>query len=347
MKNLQFLSFLIVAFFFASCSSSKKIASTPSSAFHLPDSLPPLPASEIDIPLKLYAPPILAKADSIVPREFTSDGWPNYAQPSCDFRYKYHFVRSALSLTCSNNKIGIRFTGNYQLSGSKCICTMNKPVSPWISGSCGYSGEPLRRIGISVSSQLSFLPTYKINSLTKLDDLQAFDKCIVSLFSSDVTGLVVDSVRSSVNAFCTALDATIAGMDFSKTLLQLFTQYRTTPISKYGYISINPYIIRLGQLNYSKDTFNISIGATCKPQLSSDSNATNIILGYPYLNAGENKNAVSVYVNADYDYAFLSKLLNDTLHNKVFEVNGRTIVIKEATIKGIGNHQIEMRIDFS
>ena len=351
MKYLKAFLFLLTVFFVVSCSSTKKTSSPISSAantFHLPDSLPPLPASEIDLPLKIYAPPVLAKADSIVPKEFTSDGWPNFTQPSCDFRYKYHFVRSGLNITCANNKIVVQFTGNYQLSGSKCICAMNKPVSPWISGSCGYGNEPMRRIAISVSSQLNFLPNYKIKSFTTLDNLLPYDKCMVSLFSSDVTGLVVDSVRSSVNAFCFALDQAIAGMDFSKTFQQEFAQaYNKTPISKYGYLSINPSIVRIGQLNFSKDTFNISVGVTCRPQLSSDSTNTKYVSVFPTLNASQNKNAVSLYLSADYDYAFLSKLLNDTLRNKVFDAKGRTFVIKEAAIKGIGNHQIEVRIDFS
>jgi len=225
---------------------------------------------------------------------------------------------------------------------------MNKPVSPWISGSCGYGNEPLRRIAISVSSQLNFLPDYKIKSFTKLDNLIAYDKCMVSLFSNDVTGLVVDSVRSSVNAFCSALDQAIAGMDFSKTFQQAFAQANNkTQISKYGYLSLNPSSVRVGQLNYSKDTFTISVGVTCRPQLTSDSANASKAPALPVLNASENKSNVSLYLSADYDYAFLSKLLNDTLRNKVFDVNGRTIVIKEASIKGIGNHRIEVKVDFS
>jgi hypothetical protein len=349
MRYLSAFLILLNVLYFSSCSSSKKVSKTPSqpTTFHLPDSLPPLPPSEINIFLKLYAPPILARADSLVPKEFNSDSWPNYSQPSCDFRYKYHFVRSALTLTCVNNKIGIHFTGNYQLSGSKCICTLEKPVSPWISGSCGYGAEPLRKIGISVSSQLYFLPTYKIKTVTKLDNLQAHDKCIVSLFSSDVTGLVVDSVRSSVNAFCSALDATINGMDFSKTLLQTYLQYKVVQLSKYGYISLNPSAVRIGQLNYAKDTFNISLGATCNLRLSSDSASVLLPVAFPFLNSGNDKNVATIYLSANYNYDFLSKLLNDTLKNKVFEVDGRTILVKGASIKGIGNHQIEVKVEFA
>ncbi|HVM88535.1 MAG TPA: DUF4403 family protein [Puia sp.] len=349
MKPALIVFFALNAIFFASCSSSKKgITSAANTAIlHMQDSLPLLPASDINVQLKVPAAMILAKADSLVPKEFNSDKWPGYSQPSCDFRYKYHFVRSSLNVTCINSKISIQFTGNYQLSGSKCLCTMNKPVTPWISGSCGYGSESLRKVGINVSSQLYFLPTFKLKTVTKLEHLQAYDKCIVSMFSNDVTGLVVDSVRSSVNVFCNTMDSIINAMDFSKTLLQLYTHYKIVPVSKYGYISLNPISVRIGQLNYLKDTFSISIGSSCKPQLSSDSNKTLIPAGIPLLNPNNNQDASSVYLNADYDYTFLSKLLNDSLHNKAFELKGRTIVVKEAEIKGIGNHQIEIRVDFA
>ncbi|MBS1948398.1 MAG: DUF4403 family protein [Bacteroidetes bacterium] len=335
--------------FINSCSSSKKISASNNEKppIHLPDSLPQLPPSDINLRVELFAPPMLAKADSMVPKEFNSDNWPDFSQPACDFRYKYHFVRSPLSLTCVNNKIGIQFTGNYQLSGSKCLCALNKPVTPWISGSCGYGNEPLRKIGITVSSQLYFLPTYKLKTVTKLERLEAYDKCIVSMFSSDVTGLVADSVRSSVNAFCNKLDSAINSIDFSKTLLPLYLHYKTVPVSRYGFISLNPISVQLGQLNFSKDTFSISIGASCRPKLSSDSASSYTSIGFPMLSTDNNKTESSIYLNADYDYVFLSKLLDDTLRDKSFEIKGRTIVVRNASVKGAGNHQIEVMVDFS
>jgi hypothetical protein len=52
-------------------------------------------------------------------------------------------------------------------------------------------------------------------------------------------------------------------------------------------------------------------------------------------------------MNMNYDYNFLSKTLHDSLYNKVFEVKGRTIVVKDAIIRGIGNQQVELQIDFA
>src|SRR5579862_251118 len=342
MKSILF-SIFSVSLFFISCSTSKK-----ATGFRLPDSLPALPVSEIDLPVRISAKPILFKANFLVPAQFTSDGWPNYSQPSCDFRYKYRFTRSAFTVTCVNNVLGIQLTGNYQVAGAECVCSMGKSISPWISGSCGFGNEPLRHVTINVSSRLSFLPNFKISTATTPGKIEAQDKCYVSLFSSDVTQQVLDSVRASVQNFCNTLDATISGMDFSGIAQQSVEKgFHKTPISKYGFLVINPSAIRVGQLNYSKDSFSISVGISCKPELSSDSLTKEIAEVHVPVNVGENKDNVNMYVNAAYDYEFISKLLSDTLRNKVFDYKGRTIVIKDAAIKGFGNHQVEIRIDFA
>lgn len=336
---------VIIALFTVSCSSSKKIAAVNK---NIPDSLPTLPVSEIDIPLKIYAPPIFAKAEKVVPKEFTSDTWPNYLQPSCDFKYKYRFERSALSITCTNNILGIQFTGSYQLSGSRCICTGGKPVSPWISGSCGFGKESMRRMSVSIRSQLNFLPTYQVKTTTSLGKIQAIDKCYVSLFASDVTQLVVDSVQSSVTAFCNALDETITGLSFASLVREASGKsYQKTNLGKYGFLLLNPTALRIGKLNYGKDSFNIQAGISCKPSLSSDSiNHINVLSTLPQLEQKEKKHGILLYLDADYEYSFLSKLLADTLRNKAFEINGRTIVVKDVQMKGIGNHQVELKVDF-
>ena len=142
LKQLVYLPILI---FLLACSSAKKIAASKEE----PQTLPELPLSELDIPIKIAAAPIMAKAEKLVPAEFTSDGWPDFLHPSCDFRYKYRFIRTGLQVNCINNVISIKFGGNYQVGGSKCLCTAGIPVTPWISGSCGFPPQPLRKVNMA------------------------------------------------------------------------------------------------------------------------------------------------------------------------------------------------------
>jgi len=258
------LAFLL----FTGCSSSKKIGSPASPT---PRTLPELPASEIDIPVRIAAAPILDKAEKVVPAEFTSDGWPNFIQPSCDFRYKYRFVRSALQIACKNNILDIHFSGNYQVGGSKSLCTAGIPVTPWISGSCGFPPQPLRKVNMGLQTSLQFLPDYRIRSSTGITGIQAIDKCQVSVFSTDITQLVMDSIRSSLQTFTAGMDQTVAGLNFSKFIQQARdSSFRKVALGKYGYILLNPSAVRIGQLNYVNDSFAISFGLSCRPLLTSD-----------------------------------------------------------------------------
>lgn len=340
---------LVLAITCWSCHSSRKAVSTPATTtVQIPDSLPPLPASEIDIPLKVAGRPLLQIADTIVPKEFTSEGWPSFVQTSCEFRYKYRFVRSAFNLSCTNNKISLQMGGSYQVAGGRCLCAMNKPVSPWISGNCGFGSEPMRRVDITLSSQLTLLPNYKIRTVTHLDQLKAKDKCVMSVISMDMTQMIVDSIRSSINSFCGTLDQTLASLDFTGYLHHsAMRAWHRLPLGPYGYLVTNPQSIRIGPLNYTQDTFRVNIGLTCRPQLTSEKEASTVIPPLPPLTSNVHDKGISVYLGADYDYPFISKLLNDSLQGRSFKVKGRTILIKNVTVKGKGHHQVEMIVDFA
>jgi hypothetical protein len=90
------------------------------------------------------------------------------------------------------------------------------------------------------------------------------------------------------------------------------------------------------------------MGISCRPQFSSDPvNHIQEPTFLPALLQTENRNGIRLYLNLNYDYNFLTNILRDSLHNKVFEVKGRTIVVKDAIVHGIGNQQMELRIDFA
>ena len=343
--TLKHLIYLPVFILFFACNTTKKTIASNEEIRTLPE----LPQSEMDIPIQIAAAPVLAKAEKLVPAVFTSDGWPELMHPSCDFRYKYRFVRTNLQISSTNNIISIRFGGNYQVSGSKCLCTAGLPVTPWISGSCGFQPQPLRRVNMALSTNLQFLPNYTVRTVTNINQIQPLDKCEVSVFSSDITQLVMDSIRSSLTSFSAALDQTIAGLSFTNFINPLRdSSYKKMAIGNYGYLLLNPTALRIGQLNYARDSFSISLGISCRPQLSSDpANHITAPSGLPALLQTENRNGFRIYFNMNYDYDFLTRMLRDSLHNRVFDYKDRTIVVKDASIKGIENQKVEIRIDFA
>jgi hypothetical protein len=347
-------SVLALALSLGSCSPGKNLStpvknlSTPAMTLSLPDTLPALPQSEIDVPIRVAGKPLLAAADSIVAKEFRSAGWPAYLQPSCDFRYRYRFVRSGFTLTCANNHIFVGLRGGYQVAGGRCLCAAGKPVSPWISGYCGFDNEPMRRVDISLSTQFAFLPNYHIQTTSTVEQLKALDPCRMSIFNMDMTQEIADSIRSSIVSFCKAVDGTFANMDVSTYLRKTAARaFQKTPIGPYGYLIVNPVALRVGTLNYTRDTFFVSLGISCRPEFSSDGKGMGSPLPLPPLRAGGNRSGVTLYLPASYEYSFLSRLLSDSLRNKSFLYKDKEVIIKDVAIKGIGHHQLELRIDFA
>lgn len=332
--------------FMAACGSAKQTAVTPTET---PSRLlPPLPESRIEIPVKVYMRPLLSLMDSITSREFTNDQWPNYTQSSCDYRYKYRFVRSPFQISCANNKVSIRFRGNYQIAGSRCVCAFDKQVTPWASGSCGFGSEPLRRVDVAISSTLSLLPNHQVTTATRLESLQALDKCQVTIMNNDMTATVMDSIKVSVNSYCSTFDQFVQALN-NHELLQRWRSKgsQVMPVSSYGYLNLNPSLLRIGRFNIIKDTLYFSLAYYGNPQFSSDSQRLVTNQPLPYIQTADTKGGIATYLDAVYEYKFFNQLLNDSLRDKPFDVEGRTFVIKDVQIGGTNEGKIRVDVAFS
>lgn len=347
MKLISFLLYLSATVFLFSCGGPKKVTSSPvqpTAARTLPD----LPPSQINIPIKVYMKPLLSMMDSMTAKEFTNDKWPNYTPSSCDFRYKYRFIRSPFSFSCTNNRVTISFRGNYQIAGSRTICAFGKQVSPWVSGSCGFDNEALRRVDININSLLTLLPNHQLLTTTHLDKLNAIDKCQVTLMSNDMTPQVLDSIKASVESYCITFDNFVQALNNNELLKQWRSGgSRVMPISKYGFLNLNPTMLRIGHFNVNRDTLYFSVGFTGAPQFSSDSLRLVTRAALPPINNTDNNGEVTAYINAIYDYKFFNKILYDSLHDKPFDVEGRTFVIKDVTVGGTNEGKIQVDVSFT
>jgi hypothetical protein len=310
--------------------------------------LPTLPESNINVPVKVVMTPILAKSAVLIPKEITSDGWPQYLQTSCDFHYKYRFIPGNFTFNCINNQVQVKLGGTYQVSGERCICTFGKQTTPWVGGSCGFGKEPMRKTEILIGSTLSFQPNYTVRTHTEAQKVNALEKCIVSMFSMDITQQVMDSIKSSTNAFCYAMDSVVSSLDFSATTKTLAERInKKVPLASYGYLKINPSSVRMGKMNYYKDTLQAVLGISCFPELHSDSTNNYTASFLPPLQSADRPAGITVYTNAHYGYDFINRLLNQFIKDTSFVVEGRTVTLKNVQVAGQENGKVELRVDFA
>ncbi|MCG7855721.1 DUF4403 family protein [Flavihumibacter sp.] len=342
--------YLISGFVFSlvpGCTSTKKSTVNPN-PIPTSRSLPPLMESVLNIPVKVVITPFLKQAESIAPKEIRSDGWPEYMLSSCDFRYKYRFVRSTFQFSCINNRISVAMNGNYQIAGSKTVCVMGQSVSPWINGSCGFGNEPMRKVNINLISDLRFTPDYRLQSTTRTEKVVPIDKCLVTIFNNDVTTEVMDSIAASVNLFGTNIDKVVKEMNFSNYLAPIGEKAgKKIPLGTYGFMKLNASSVRMGPINFSADTLRFTAGISCFPEISSDSINHSVTKHLPPLTNNTTGDGFALSSNAIYDYKTIDSLLTRTLKDRSFDVKGEKIRIEKVQVKGLEGYMVEFKITFT
>jgi hypothetical protein len=340
----KWLFILIAPVFLLACVSSGKTTYTTIAPALL---LPPLPESNISIPVKVAMAPFLQQAAILIPKEVTSDGWPQYLQTSCDFHYKYRFVPGGFTFNCVGNQVQVKLSGTYQVAGEKCICAFGKQTSPWIGGNCGFGNEPMRKTDIFINSLLQFQPNYTVHTKTVAQKASALEKCTVSMFNLDITQQVMDSIKSSTNAFCYSMDSIVNGLDFSSTTRMLADRInKKIPLDRYGYLKINPSAVKMGKMNSNKDTLQAILGIYCYPELHSDSTNNYTASFLPPLQTDDLPPGITLYTNAKYDYPFINSVINQLIKDSSFVIEGWNLVLKNVTLNGAENGKVEILVDF-
>ena len=338
------LFYLVLPLFLISCAASKKGVQT----IVMVTTLPALPESNINVPVKVAMAPFLAKASILIPQEVTSDGWPEYYQSTCDFHYKYRFVPGGFTFNCINNQVQVKLSGTYQVSGERCVCAFGKQTSPWIGGNCGFGKEPMRKTEIYINSALQFQPGYTVRTKTLAQKVNALEKCTVSIFNLDITQQIMDSIKASTNLFCNSMDSVVNGLDFSSTTKALAERInKKIPLGRYGYLKINPSAVKMGKMNSTNDTLQATLGIFCFPELHSDSTNNYTASFLPPLQNADLPAGITVYTNAKYDYPFINTLINQLVRDTSFEVEGRTVILKNVHISGAENGKVELLVDFA
>jgi hypothetical protein len=331
---------------FASCGSSKKAATAAPPP--VVKTLPPLTESVIHIPVKIVVKPFLQQAEQLAPTTITSDGWPAYLQSGCDFRYKYRFLRSGFQFSCVNNRVTMTMNGRYQIAGSKTVCVLGQSVSPWINGSCGFGEEPMRRVNIQLVSDLRFTPDYRLQTSTRVEKVQAIDKCVVTIFNNDVTQQVMDSIAAAVNFYGAAVDQNMRNLRFDEVLNPVAERAgKKIPLSTYGFMKLNANSVKLGAINLTGDTLKFIAGLSCFPEISSDSINTAVTQHLPPLSGTVNGDGFNLTTNAIYDYRTIDTLLTRTLKGREFDVKGEKIRISGVEVSGLDNYKVRFKIDFT
>jgi hypothetical protein len=311
-----------------------------------------LPASQIDIPITINLKPVYALSEKNVDTVFTSPDYPNkWVQSDCATRYKYSFRRSPLKMSMSGTTLNLGFTGYYRIIGSTRACANGVVLSPWTpSCTCGFD-EPERKVEVSFASHFTLRPDLVLQTRIVRGEPRPLDKCEVCFWGQNVTASVMNGLKAELD-----LSKKIMEDSFGRYNLRPYLQRAWNMLSDVydlpgaGYFSLHPKSLRMNQLEAKNELLHINIGMTATPQVSF-AKPEIINNPLPNLDKASSNNGFNIYLEAALQYDSLSKVLNEMLSGKKFEISegifNKHVIIKQAAISGAVDGDLRIMVDFT
>lgn len=311
-----------------------------------------IPVSEINIPIRISLRPLYELVEKSVDTLFTSPNYPDaWMENGCDVRFKYSFRRSPMQMKAYGAFLDLGFTGYYKIIGSTRVCLNGTIVSPWTPPCrCGFN-EPERKVNVSFTNSVSMLPDYRMKLSFKRNEPQALDKCEVCFWGQDITKQVMKGLTSELDAAKEDLEKTYGSVDLKKQFQQIWDQLnKSYSVYGLGWLQINPQRVRINNLYADKDSLNIYMGLSAKPVISFEK-PLDQSSWVPNLGDFGRRPGFSIYLDARLNYDSLSRILNQHLAGKQFDLDKgpvkKTFVIQDCKLYGSDGDKLFIRVNFS
>lgn len=338
-------TFYIITFFLFSCGSIK-----PEQPINEIQDAPQInqPISSIVVPIKINLTPYLKETENSIPKKFTGK------EENCDgVSFSYTFFRDPIKFNGNKNSLAFEVDGKYALKLNYCPqCTdlfdsKGNCIVPRIYASCGVN-EPLRKITVGYTTQLSISPDYKIKSKTDLQKIETTDPCEITVFKYDATKKLKEEITKALENLEKDIDKEIGKVDL-KTQAESVWKTLANPISlgKYGFLYTNPSKIGLDNLSFNGNsaTFDLSIGLnpTLNTNLIEEKKKTEL----PKLSNFTNQDGFVITLDILASYDSLSSILSKEIKGKEIDIKGKKVIFEQMKIFGSSNNKLNFEIEFS
>ncbi|MDA0943632.1 MAG: DUF4403 family protein [Bacteroidetes bacterium] len=298
-----------VSVLFVACSSTKTI--NPKALLSLQEqqqqglAIPatkPLPSvlSQIDVPVSVDLKPYFELANNSIDKHMAGG-----ESPCQGVRYQYRLDRGNLNFVGLNQTLTTSVQVAYGLKGQYCAaCFMGSCALPIIPFSCGWE-EARRQATLTLQSQLSISPDYRVVSKTTVQELKALNPCKVS-FGIDITDKLMNTVAPLMGELCSEVDSQVYALSFKAEVQDLWnTLAEPMQIDYVGELRLQPRAVSVSTINLNGTTLQFNAGISAQPIISSIGGPKNPS-PVPNLSPYKSGSGFRVYTDLKLDYDSLS-----------------------------------------
>jgi hypothetical protein len=231
------------------------------------DTLPPVPPSYLDVPVRYDLARAMRWLESEVPRRFGDLEERRPVRDKKRLEYAFAAVRTPFRLTIEGRRAVLQADIEYAAKA-----WYDPPVLPKVSASCG-TDEARPRARLTIESDVELTDSWTLRPHTRADARPITgterDKCKVTMLSVDVTKKVMTAAREALQEKLTVFDARLAAFDLPAESRRIWKILQSPQkLTDSLWLVMHPMAVRVGLLEMRGDTLVTSLGLSGRPRVT-------------------------------------------------------------------------------
>jgi hypothetical protein len=324
----------------AGCGSDEVAPPVPRVSSGWVDSLPPVPTSYLDVPVRYDLGPALQWLEREIPDSVGDLEARREVPDKRRVHYAYTAVRGPFHLSVNGRTATLQADIRYRMRA-----WYNPPVLPEISGACDDADTPPRaRLTVRTTVQLTRGWTLRPRSRAEVTPLAdpARDRCKVTFLSIDVTDKVMGAARDALQEALAGMDAKIAAFDLPHESARLW-QSLSAPLELTDslWLVIHPTTVRIGLLRMRGDTLVTTVGLSANPRVIGGPRPPVVPAAMPEPQDSTSRPPVlHLLTEGRVPYDVGSTILTRELKGTVIRVARQRLVLDRLQLIGIGDGRV-------
>ncbi|MBA3319282.1 MAG: DUF4403 family protein, partial [Gemmatimonadales bacterium] len=311
------------------------------------DTLPPVPESYIDGPVRYHLAPALAWLDSTIPRRMGDLEQRRKAPDNERLSYAFAIERNPFALSVRGRSATLQTDVAY-----RARVWYNPPVLPEVGASCGLEGDaPRARLAVTMYARLA--PDWTLHPRTRvvaapLSETDG-DKCTITALQIDVTDDVVEAARGALQKKADEAGARLAAVDLPGEARRIWqVLHDPIRITDSLWLTVNPTAVRIGVLQLESDTLLTHVGLSAYPRVLGGERPSPRVRRLPPPGDSTARTPVlHLLTEGRLPYDVASSILTRELRGTEIRVAAQKLAVDSLHLMGVGDGRLAVGLQVS
>lgn len=297
--------------------------------------LPPPAASRVDAPVRAELRETLRALEASVPRELGTGGQYRSVGPF-PASVRYSVRRAPFRFTPTAG--GLRAETTLEFSAEACVgANLGIPI-PFLGGgcapvgSCGTQGESPRRVVIATDTTVRLDPSWHLVAETVAAPPRVLDRCELTPFHIDVSGVVADLVAREVRAATARLDADVNARGDLRAVAEPLWRSLFEPVSlgEGAWLDLSPQSVSVSSLRLDAERAEAGVQVTARPVVTVGARPQSVPTALPDISEPTAPaEGFRLTLDATVGWDEVTRLVTERFRGQTLALEGHRVLVRE------------------